>query len=171
MGAGAFSLRAFQQLRPMGHYAQFPEIIPHPRADYPRVTEPSAESRRLSTHMSKSDSNSGGLRQDQPELEYDAHDIGVIAGFHHIIECRKGEFPSSGFLRSPFCRQQRKWVDHTSQPGRNVASYLSSSGDIICIMTPERWCIYPIPLPPINTFLSPSALLVISFDIALCKDC
>ncbi len=35
----------------MGHYPQFPEIIPLPRADYPRVTEQSAEIRNLSTRM------------------------------------------------------------------------------------------------------------------------
>lgn len=72
--------------------------------------------------------------------EVRAHNIGVVAGFHLIIECRIGEVPTSGFLQSPCCWQRWKWVDHTSQPGRNVASYLSYAGDHIYVASPERWC-------------------------------
>jgi hypothetical protein len=45
-------VEAFQHTTPMGYYPQFPEIIPHLRACYPRVTERSAETLRLSTRMS-----------------------------------------------------------------------------------------------------------------------
>ena len=57
----------------MGYYSQFPGVIPHSRADYPRVTEQCAEGLPLSTRMAKANSNSGARRQDQPD--YFSHSL------------------------------------------------------------------------------------------------
>jgi hypothetical protein len=107
----------------MGYCSQFPGVIPHPRADYPRVTEPSAESRRLSTRMSKSHSNSGGRRQDQPELILCTHNklqANRISPHRRASEMRD-HTSMGGFLKSPPFRQHRRWADHISQPRRNAA--------------------------------------------------
>lgn len=95
----------------MGYYPQFPEIIPHLRVGYPRVTEHYAEGLTLSTRMAKSNSNSGNLWQDQPDFAF-CYFAGLYAPcpyHYHMIgkfSCCRLTFPGfTVFLRTSDIRE------------------------------------------------------------------
>lgn len=62
-----FMFLIFQYRNTITDYPQFPEVVRVYRVVWPRVTEQFATGLTRATRMAKADSDSNGLRQDQPE--------------------------------------------------------------------------------------------------------
>ena len=130
MAPERFQLPTLQCGSSISDYPQFPEIIRIHRVVWPRVTELFAAGLTRATSMAKSDSDSNGLRQDQPECPL--AEPGGLGG-----RTPKG---CAIAIVSNAVRRLRHWPDVTELPGLTSDPILTADrrGGILISFGPYR---------------------------------